>query len=214
MVNDDGIGIGNIQPAFDDRCGYQHIVFTFHKAHHGIFEFVAAHLSMRHDHFHTRNTVFYHGGHIMDILHAVVDEKHLPAAVYFVLNGACDDIAVENLQFSMHRLPVGRRRIDDAEIACTHERKMQGAWNWRCSECKGVYIHPQLLEFLLAAYTELLFFIDHEQAQILEFYVFGEQTVRPDQDIYFPFFYPFQGFFLFTRRFETVEVVDRHRKTA
>ena len=60
---------------------------------------------------------------------------------------------------------------------------MQGARDGRGGHGEHVDFLAHLLEAFLVAHAEALFFIDDEQAEVLELDVFGKQAVGADEDV-------------------------------
>ena len=95
-------------------------------------------------------------------MYAVVDEKDLSVAVYFAHNGFAYDVVVPFDDFGENGITVGRRCVDDGEVACTHERKLQRARNGCSCQCECVNIHFQLFEFFFGADAKFLLLVDDE----------------------------------------------------
>ncbi len=121
-------------------------------------------------------------------LHFVVQEENLSAPVQFVIDDALDFLLVEQDDLRLDGNPVRRRSIDDGQVAGAEERELKGPGNRGRRQGKGIDRCLEVAEFLLRAHTELLFFVDDQQAQILEFKPGPEDFVRPDQNVYLPFF--------------------------
>src|SRR3546814_3377099 len=97
--------------------------------------------------------------------HTVVDKEYLPTAVHLIGDRLLDECLVKYVQFRLYRLPVWRRRVDDAEVACAHQRKVQRARYRRSRQRKHVHIGAQVLEFLLYTHAEFLLLIHDHQAR-------------------------------------------------
>ena len=126
-VDNDGVGVGNVNARLDDIGTHQHVKFALNKTQHGFFELVAFHLAVRH-----ANARLWHEFHDdiangLNVIDAIVDKKHLPATVEFVADGIADKHLVENVYFGADGLAVGRRRVDNRQIARAHEREVQRA---------------------------------------------------------------------------------------
>ncbi len=89
---------------------------------------------------------------------------------------------------------------------------MQGARNGRGAERESVNIFAHLFEAFLVGDAEALLFVDDEQAELLKFYVFGEQAVGADDDVHFAGFEVDESFFLFGGAAEAAEHFDAHGK--
>ena len=75
------------------------------------------------------------------------------------------------------------RGLDDAHIAEADEGHVQGARDGRGGHGEDVDGGAHLLEAFLVADAEALFFIDDEQAEVLELEVLREQAVGADEDV-------------------------------
>ena len=87
------------------------------------------------------------------------------------------------MDFCLHGIPVWRCRIDDGEIAGTHQRELQGSRDGRGCKGEGIHIHAHHLHLLLGPDTEFLLFIHNEQAQIVKFDILAEQAMGSDEDV-------------------------------
>ena len=56
-----------------------------------------------------------------EVFDAVVDEEDLSAAREFEVDGVADELFAEGREFGLDGLPVGRRGLDDAEVAGAHQ---------------------------------------------------------------------------------------------
>src|SRR5262249_18702030 len=99
---------------------------------------------------------------------ARANEKRLPAAIPLAQQSFAHDQGVKWRNEGAYRQPVDRRRRDDREITHATQGELQCARD-RCGrEREHMNFRTQLLEPLLMADPEVLLFIDHKQAEILE----------------------------------------------
>src|SRR5699024_11729107 len=89
------------------------------------FKLVRTHLSVGKTYAHVGHQLAYHIGHRFNIFDPVMDEKYLPAAGDFLQYGIAYKILVKTVDFSLNRLAVGRRCMDDAQVAVAHQWKLQ-----------------------------------------------------------------------------------------
>ena len=125
VVDDDGIGIGDIDAVLDDGRRYEHIEFPVDEVHDEFFEFLSRHLTMTDRHAGFRANARNHPLQREQILDTIVDEIDLSAARELRLNGIADDLFREDVRFGDDGLPVGRRSRDDRQIARPHQRELQ-----------------------------------------------------------------------------------------
>ena len=143
----------------------------------------AIHLSVPHDRFragyNAPDGIFY----LVNILHPVVNEKNLPVTRQLVLNGLADDLFIKAMQLGNNWVAVGRRRLDDRQVAGTHQRKLQGTRDWRGRQRERVYIHLQLFQFFFHRNAKFLFLIHNQQTQVSKFHIFAHQAMSADENI-------------------------------
>ena len=94
FVDEDRVGVGNIESAFDDRRRQQQIELVIDEIDHHLLEFVVRHLAVA-----DSDAGFGHDhpelvGEQLDIVDAIVNEVNLPAAAQFakdrcVVPGRC-----------------------------------------------------------------------------------------------------------------------------
>ena len=103
-----------------------------------------------------------HGGLLLEVFDAVVDEKDLALAAQLIGDGVANELAVKAVQHGLDGLAVGRGRLDDREVADAQERELQRAWNGRGGERERVHVRAQQAQLLFGPHAELVFFVDDE----------------------------------------------------
>ncbi len=91
------------------------------------------------------------------------------------------------------------------------EREVKRARNRRGGEGEHVHQPEELLELLLVHHAEALLLVDHDQAEILENDILGNQAVRADDDIHAAVVQLPQHLALLGRRAEAAQHFDPHR---
>ncbi len=81
VVDEDRVGIGNIQAAFDDRRADQDVRLVADELQHHIFQLPLAHLAVPDDDAGIGHQLLNLVGHFSDVVDAVVDEIDLPLAI-------------------------------------------------------------------------------------------------------------------------------------
>ncbi len=119
---------------------------------------------------------------------------------------------VKDHHFRMHRLTVGRRRVDDAEVARAHERELQGARNGRGGERERIYRSLALTQLFLCGYAEFLLLIYHQQAEVFKLHVLAKKAMRADDDVHLPFLQLLQSLLFFLRALKAVDVIHGARE--
>ncbi len=79
-VDNEGVGVGDIQTCLDNCGGDQNIKTSLPEIHHDRFEIGFGHLAVRHRHASFGDKFLNVGGHPVDRRHPVVNEKHLTFA--------------------------------------------------------------------------------------------------------------------------------------
>ncbi len=121
VVDDDGIGVGDVNATFYNRRADQNIKAAFDKIVHHLFQLVALHLSMSHANASIWTQALYHACNFLEILNAVIDEKYLATPLYFVANRIANNFFVHRDDLGMDGMAIGRRRLNDAQITRPHE---------------------------------------------------------------------------------------------
>ena len=80
FVDQHRVRVGNVDAAFNDRGGHEHVVCPVDEARHDILELLAFHLAMANAHPRVRHQTLDHSCHLLDVPHAVVHEVGLPSA--------------------------------------------------------------------------------------------------------------------------------------
>ena len=178
------------------------------KASSSLLQLGLAHLSVADNDAALRHQLLDLRRELVDGFDAVVDEVDLAAALQLQLDRRADQLLVE---LGHHRLDghaVLGRRLDHAHIAQANERHMQCARDRRGRHGEHVDLLAKLLQPFFVAHTETLFFIDHQQAEVLELQVLREQAMRADQDVDLSGLEFFQDQLLLLRRAEARDHLD------
>ena len=131
VLNDDRIRQRNIQAVFHNRGADKYVVLMLHEAQQHAFQFGLRHLSMPHADAHLRHRVLQPHGSLVNGIHAVMNEIHLPAAEDFGLNRRLHQIFVIVRHGGLNGQPVLGRRFDHRHVAQAEHRHMQRARNGR-----------------------------------------------------------------------------------
>jgi len=185
IIDDDCVDIRHINSIFNDACGNQYIIFIVGKTEDDFLQFGRFHLTMADSDASIRHFAMDKRLYFINILNAVIDKEYLSIATHLKINGFADDIRIKALDFCLHRIAVRRRSCYIAQVACTHERKLQSARDRSCCHCKRVDISLHLSEFLLDCHTELLFLIDDQQSKVFELHILADNAMRTYENIYF-----------------------------
>ena len=149
------------------------------------FEFFFAHLAVADDDAGLGDELLDESGERVDGLDAIVDEVDLAVAGELVFDGGADELFVEGGDDGLDGEAVSRGSFDERHVAQADERHVEGARNRSGGERERIYIFAHFLEALFVGDAEALLLVNDEQAEVGEFYVFGEEAMRADDDVYF-----------------------------
>ena len=186
LVDQHRVGVGDVDARLDDRGGHEHVVGPVDEARHDVFQFLAVHLAVADANARVGHQPLDHARHFLDVAHPVVDEVGLASPAQFVGDGVADGLLVEAGQDGVHRVAVGRRRADDAQVARAHQGELERPGDGGGRQRQRVDVGLEGLQLVLDADPKLLFFVDDKQAQLFELDALPHQGVRADQDVGFP----------------------------
>ena len=144
VIDDNGVGIRNVDTAFDDTCRYQYVVFVVHEVENLLFQFFRFHLSVCYTDTGIGNFPFHQGFYLVDILNTVVDEENLSVTTHLEVDGFADDVRIEAFYFRLYRITVGRRCRNATQISSSHQRELKGSRNRSGCHCQGIYVCLEL----------------------------------------------------------------------
>ena len=179
------IDIRHVYAAFDYGCRQQHVVVVGGKSIDCSLEFLGRHLPMADGYAGIRHQTAYHSLKLIQAFYAVVHEKDLAVARQFEIDGFGNNVVAQRIDRSYDRITVRGRRVYRRKVAGTHQRELQSTGNRRGTHGQSVDIHLHLLQFFLDCDPEFLLFVDHKQAQILEFHIFAYELVGTDNNVDF-----------------------------
>ena len=126
-INDNRVGVRDIESAFDDGRREKHIRLPIDKLRHHLFQVVAVHLAVTDDDARVGHQGLELLQNRLDGHDAVVQEKDLSTPVQLAPNGVADHPLVVLGDDGFHRQPVLRRRLDGAHVACAGEGEVERA---------------------------------------------------------------------------------------
>lgn len=209
-VDDNGVGVGDVDAGFDDGGADQDVGFGVDEFLHDAFEDFGLHLAVTVEDACFGAELLQFGLHVLDAGDAVVQEKDLPAAVDFVIDGFANDAFVVTADGGVDGSAIGRWGVEGGHVPGTEQGEIEGAGDGGGAEGQNVDEAKQLLEFFLMFDAEALFFVDNGEAEIFELDVFGDDPMGADDDIDVPGFEGSDGFPDFFGRGETAEHFDSH----
>ena len=186
LVDDDGIGIRDVQSVLYDGGTEKKVVISGHKIQNFVFQLLGFHLSVGYADFHIGHEAVQNVINGLQFLHPVVKEKYLSSPVELVVYDFSNFIRVEKHNLSLDRYAVRRRCGYYGQVTGSEKRKLQSP-RYRCSsKSQSVHGFLELTQFLLCAHTEFLLLIDYQQPKVPEFETCTEYLVSTYQYIYGP----------------------------
>ena len=91
-IDDDGVGIGDIDTVLNDGGGEQHVVIVVGEVEDDLFEFLGLHLSMTNGNTGIGDVLMDHIGYLLQLTDAVVNEIDLTIARHLKVDGIGNDL--------------------------------------------------------------------------------------------------------------------------
>ena len=171
-VDDDGVGVGDVDAAFDDGGGDEDVVVAVLEVLHQVFEFALAHLSVANGDALFWQGVLQQAGDALDAVDVVVQDVGLSATAVFALAGVADGFHVPFGEDGLDVLSSCRWGGDDADVTQAAQGEVQGARDGGGGQGEEVGVASEAFEFFFVAHTEALFFVDDDEAEVFELDVF------------------------------------------
>src|SRR6266540_1083994 len=185
-VHDDGVRAGDVEAALDDRGREEDVELLVHEPRHHLLELPLRQLAVGDADAGAGHHVGEELLHRRDGADPVVDEEDLSAAPELVLDRLAHRGGVELHDEGADGAPVLRRRGDDGEVAHPREAHVQRARDRGRGEGEDVDELAELLQPLLVRDAEALLLVHHDEPEIREGDVGGEEPVRADEDVHLP----------------------------
>ena len=183
LIDNNRIGIRDINSTLNNGSGKQYIVIIIHKTEDNLFQLFGLHLSMTDTNTAIRNVTHDHCFQFCQVLYAIIHKEHLTVTAHFKVNRFGNDFFVKRMHLGLNRITVGRRSLDNRQVAGSHQRELKCSRN-RCSRHgKGIYIHLNLTQFFFHTHSELLLLIHNQQAQVVKLHVLADNLMCTYQDI-------------------------------
>ncbi len=183
-LDDQGVGIGDVDPGLDDRGRHQDVELLLPEVDDHLLQLGLAHLPVRGGDPRLRHQLLQPGGRPVDRLDPVVDVEHLALAQEFTPDRGRDLLLVVRADEGQHRVSLLRRGGDGGHLPDPGDRHLQGARDRGRGHGEHVDVGPQLLQLLLVLDAEALLLVDDDQAEVLEPGLRGEQPVGADDDVH------------------------------
>ena len=116
ILNNQGVGVGNVQAGFNDGGAHQHLNVSLGHGLHHIAQGILSHLSVGHAHPQAGYPPLEGTGTLVDGFRAVVQVVHLPAPLHLPADSVVDDGGVVLHDEGLHRVAVGGGLLDGGHI--------------------------------------------------------------------------------------------------
>ena len=185
VVDDDGVGIRDVDAVLHDGGGEQNVVVVVHEAHDDALHLLGLHLSVADGDACVGHILLNVQGNLRQVRYAVVDEENLSVTAHFEVDSLgylrpC--VVLDNLR--LDGIAVGGWSLNDAHVAGPHQRELEGARNGRGTHGERVDIDFHFAQFLLHGHAELLLLVHDEQSQVAELHGLADEFVCADDDVY------------------------------
>ena len=141
LVDNDRIGIRNIDTALYDSSRQKHIIVIIDKVKNDLFQLCGFHLSMPDSNTAIGNMTFDHRFQFRKVRNPVVDKENLTVATHLKINRVRNHFLIEGMYFCLNRIAVRRRRRDYTQVAGSHQRELKRTWNRCGSHGQCIHIH-------------------------------------------------------------------------
>lgn len=166
-VDEDGVGIRDIDAGLNDGGGEENVGFAFDEFIHDHLELIFFHLAVADDYFCRRNEFIETFGEFVDGFDSVVEEEDLAATVQLILDSLFDDALVVLINGGFDGVTIGGGGVDGGHVAHAHEGKVEGAGNGSGRESEDINLAEAFFEGFLVFDTKTLFFIDDDETEVL-----------------------------------------------
>ena len=204
-VDDDGVGVGNIEAAFNDRGAEQDVGLAGDKGGHDVLEFLFGHLAVSGQDTCVGQEFFQSFFKQADRFDPVVQEVDLAPSGQLALDRITDEPFVIAADDRLDRYAVGRRCFDRAHVTRPEQGKIKRAGDGGGREGKNIDAAEVFFQPFLVQYAKALFLVDHDESEILEEDIFAEQAVGADHDVDTAIAQSGQGLFLLSGRAKAAE---------
>ena len=168
LIDNDSVGIRNINTTFDDCSCQEYIIVVVDKIQNNLLQLCRFHLSMSNRYTAIRDMTFDHRFQFRQVRNPVIDKEDLTVAAHLKIDGIRYHFFIKSMHFGLNRIAVRRRSGNHAQITRAHQRKLKGTGNRSSSHCQCIYIHFQLTQLFFYGNSEFLFFVNNQQSQVFK----------------------------------------------
>ena len=180
----DGVGAGHVDAGFDDGRAQQQVIALGHKIAHHALQLTLGHLAVGHGNAGFGQNFLQFLAAVFDRLDLVVQEVNLPAALQFTQHGLADHAGALIAHKGLDGQSPLRCGGDHAEVSQAFQGHAQRARNRRGGQGQHIDLGAEGLHGLLVAHAKSVFFVDDQEAQVLELDRLAEQLVGAHHDVH------------------------------
>ena len=174
---------GHVDPRLDDGRADEDVGLAIGEVHHDGLERALVHLAVGDGHRGLWHELTDASSGIVDVRHPVVDEEGLALSEQLAADRLADRPVLVLSDVGEDGTSIDRRGAHHGEVADPGERHLERARDRARRQGEHVDALRQPLDRLFVRDAESLLLVDHQQAQVLEGDVLGEEAVRADHDV-------------------------------
>ena len=140
IVDDDGVGVGNIYSVLDNSRREQHVIVVVDKSQYDILKLLRRHLPVPDGNAAVRDIFQNKPFYLRQRRYAVVDKEHLSVAAHLEVYGIGNHLMSVCGELGIYWMAVGRRRAHDAHVSRSHKRELQRPRYRGCRHGESVYV--------------------------------------------------------------------------
>ena len=213
-LDDQGVGVRDVQAVLDDRRADQDVVLALPELVDGALEPLLGHLPVRGGDPGLGHEPAELRGRVVDRGHPVVDVEDLAVAQQLAPDRGRDLLLVVGADVGQRRVPLLGRGEDRRELADAGEAHLQRARDRRRRHREHVDVRAQPGDVLLVLHAEALLLVDDDEPEVLPRHAGLQQPVGPDDDVDGPVGQPADRRVGLLARGEAGEPLHRHREVA
>ena len=119
-IDDDGVGIRYVDTILDDGGREQHVVVVVREVEDDFLQLFGFHLSVADSYTGIGHVLLDDLGDMFEVGYAIVDKVNLTVAAHLEVDGIGYNLGRKSVHLGLYGIAVGRRRLDDTEVARTH----------------------------------------------------------------------------------------------
>ena len=164
-VDEDGVGVGDVNARLDDGGAKEHVEALLVEVAHDVLQLPFAHLPVRHGDAGFGQELFQPLLARFNGAHFVMKEVDLAAALQFADHGFADEFVGLPAHEGFDRKALLRRRRNDGEVADAFQAHRERAGDRGGGKREHVHLGAQGLQLFLLPHAKAVLFVDHDQSE-------------------------------------------------